>query len=260
MEKRNVFSYVCYRIIRFFIWLFYPKITIEGLENLPAEPCIVVGNHAQVNGPFCGELYFPGKRKIWCAHQMMHAKEVPQYAFTDFWSGKPKGMRWFYKLLSYVIAPFCACVFSNANTIPVYRDNRLLTTFKQTISALEDGANVIVFPECYEPYNHIVYQFQEHFIDVAKSYHKRTEKELSFVPVYIAPKLKKVYLGKPITFDPDAPVEEQRQRICNYLMDEITQIAVHLPKHTVVPYPNIPKKDYPVNTVSEGIANEKTCS
>ena len=251
MKKRNTFSYVCYRVIRFFIWLFYPKITVEGAENLPEEPCIVAGNHTQMNGPICGELYFPGKRKIWCAHQMLYLKEVPEYAFQDFWSKKPKGIRWFYRLLSYGIAPVSVCVFTNANTIPVFRDNRLLTTFRQTVSALENGENVIIFPECYEPHNHIVYQFQDRFVDVAKLYYKRTGKALQFVPMYIAPALKKLYIGKPVRFSPEAPIEEQRQHICNYLMDEITRIAERLPVHKVVPYPNLPRKEYPYNIISE---------
>ena len=259
MKKKNGFSYICYRIIRFLVWVFYPKITVEGLDNLPDEPCVVVGNHTQMNGPICGEIYFPGKRKIWCAHQMMYIKEVPQYAFTDFWSGKPKGTHWFYRILSYLIAPISACVFTNANTIPVFRDNRLLATFKQTVSALEENANVIIFPECYEPHNHIIYQFQDRFIDVAKLYYKRTGKALPFVPLYIAPKLKKMYLGKPVYFSPDMPMEEQRQKICSYLMDEITRIAVNLPRHIVVPYPNIAKREYNVNIMSEEMTNEKTC-
>ena len=33
---------------------------------------------------------------------------------------------------------------------------------------------------------------------------KKTGKELYFVPLYIAPKLKKMYIGKPIAFDADA--------------------------------------------------------
>ena len=244
-------SYGCFRVIRWLIWVFYPRVTVEGLENLPKEPCVVVGNHTQMNGPICGELHFPGRRKIWCAHQMMYLKEVPAYAFEDFWSGKPKWTHWLYRLLSYVIAPISVCVFGNANTIPVFRDNRLMTTFKQTLATLEDGANVIVFPECYTPHNHIVYQFQDRFIDVAKLYYKRTGKALSFAPLYIAPALKKMYLGKPIIFCPDTPIEEERQRIAAYLMEEITDIAVRLPRHRVVPYPNVPKKDYPLNKESE---------
>ena len=251
MKTKNVFSYLCFRIIRGLVWLFYPKMTVEGMENLPEEPCVVVGNHTQMNGPICGELYFPGKRRIWCAHQMMYIKEVPAYAFQDFWSGKPKWTHWFYRLLSYIVAPISACVFQNAYTIPVFRDNRLLTTFKQTVNALDEGTNIIIFPECYDPYNHIVHRFQDRFIDVAKLYYKRTGKALFFVPMYIAPRLKKMYIGKPIVYDPGVPMEEQRQKISKYLMDAVTEIAINLPRHRVVPYPNLPKKDYPYNKEEE---------
>ncbi len=250
-QNKNNLSQLCFRIVRWLVWLFYPKITVEGIENLPAESAVLVGNHAQMNGPICAELYIPGKRKTWCAHQMMYRKEVPAYAFQDFWSGKPRWSHWFYKALSHLIAPLSACVFTNAQTIPVFHDARLLTTFKQTITALQNEENVIIFPECYTPHNHIVHQFQDKFVDVAKLYHKRTGKCVSFVPIYIAPKLKKVYIGKPLAFCPENPIETERQRICDYLMAEITAIATRLPRHTVVPYPNIPKKDYPYNIPEE---------
>ena len=240
-----------YKVIKWLIKVFYPKIEVVGAENLPQEPVMVAANHTQMNGPICAELYFPGKRKTWCAYQMMKCKEVPAYAFQDFWSGKPRWTHWFYKALSYIIAPLSACVFTNAHTIPVYHDARLITTFKQTISALQAEENVIIFPECYTPHNHIVYEFQDKFVDVAKLYYKRTGKILNFVPLYIAPKLKKIYIGKAIPFCPDNSMEQERSRICNYLMDEITSIACSLPRHTVVPYPNIPKKDYPCNIPEE---------
>lgn len=250
-QKHNTLSLGCFRVIRWLVKVFYPKITVEGTENLPRESAIIVGNHTQMNGPICAELYFPGKRKTWCAYQMMKCKEVPAYAFQDFWSGKPRWTHWFYKALSYIIAPLSACLFTNAHTIPVYHDARLITTFKQTISALQAEENVIIFPECYTPHNHIVYEFQDKFVDVAKLYYKRTGKILHFVPLYIAPKLKKIYIGKAIPFCPDNSMELERSRICNYLMDEITSIACSLPRHTVVPYPNIPKKDYPCNIPEE---------
>ena len=260
MQKKKGFSYICFRIIRFLVWLFYPKMTVEGLENLPDDACIVVGNHTKMNGPICGELYFPGNRRIWCAYQMMYVKEVPAYAFQDFWSGKPKWTHWFYRLLSYIIAPISACVFNNANTLPVFYDNRLLTTFKQTVAALQEGANIIIFPECYDPHNHIVNRFRDQFINIAKTYYKRTGKALSFVPLYNAPELKKMCLGKPIVFNPDTPIEEERQRISRYLMDAVTDLAVNLPRHRVVPYPNIPKKQYPYNIPCKVKENEKTDS
>ncbi len=244
-------SYPLYRIIKFFVRLFYPKLQVVGAENLPDTPALVVGNHSQMHGPIGCELYFPGKRYTWCAGQMMHLKEVPGYAYQDFWSGKPKGSRWFYKAMSYIIAPFSVCVFNNADTIGVYRDSRILSTFKNTVKALTEGANVVVFPECYEEYNHIIHRFQENFVDIARLYGKRTGQPLAFVPLYIAPSLKQLHIGKPVYFDPDQDLESQRHSICQYLMDEITAMAEALPAHTVVPYPNIPKKNYPSNRPQE---------
>ncbi len=200
-----------------------------------------------MNGPLIGELYFPQPCRIWCAAEMMHLKMVPAYAYGDFWRNKPRWSRWFYRLLSYLIAPVSVCVFNNAHTLPVYHDKRAISTMMQTVRCLERGENVLIFPEHDVPHNHIVCDFQEGFVDVARLYWKKTGKCLSFVPVYMAPMLHKAYLGTPIFFNPDHPVEEERRRICDALMETITQIAVSLPRHAVVPYNNIPRRKYGYN-------------
>ncbi len=240
-----------YRFIRFWVKLFYPKIQVFGLENLPKEPCVIVSNHCQMNGPISAELYFPGERAIWCAGEMMDLKAVPDYAFRDFWRNKPRSIRWFYRLLSYLIAPFSVCIFKNARTIPVYRDKRLLTTFRQTIARLKAGANVIIFPEYDAPHNHILCDFQEGFVDVARSYCRQSGKPLAFVPMYLAPSRKAMYIGEPVFFSQEAPIREERARICACLKGRITAMAVALPRHRVVPYNNMPKKNYGYNVPEE---------
>lgn len=247
-----------YRLIYWIIKLLYPPIKLVGLENLPEEPCVIVGNHAQMNGPIAGQLYFPGKRYIWCAHEMMFMKEVPSYAYRDFWSRKPKALQPLYKLLSYVIAPLSVCVFNCADTIAVYRDKRVILTLRETVEKLRDGANVIIFPEHDAPHNHVLCDFQDGFVSVAKSYYSQTGKALAFVPMYLAPKLREMVLGEPVYFDPEAPGKEERRRITGKLMDAITEIAVSLPRHKMVPYLNISKKDYPYNIPEEVTTHEKT--
>ncbi len=244
MEKKTTVSY---KIIKSVIKAVYPKITPVGKENIPNEPSIIVANHTQLHGPLITELYSPVERYTWCAEQMMDLKEVPSYAFEDFWSQKPKYTHPFYKLASYLIAPISVCLFNNANTIPVYHNARILTTFKTTMKLLAEGQHIVIFPEHDVKHNHIVYDFQDRFIDVARMYYRKTGVELSFVPSYISPKLKEIHYGRPVKFDHTATIEEERQRICEYLMEEITSIAESLPKHTVVPYRNIRKKDYPTN-------------
>jgi len=216
-----------------------------GLENIPSESSVIVGNHAQIHGPLFSAVKFPHKKYVWCIGNMMHLKEVPSYAFADFWSHKPKWTHWFYKMLSYIIAPLSVYVFNGADVIGVYKDTRGLSTFKNSIIGLKDGAHIIIFPECEKEFNEIVNEFQDKFVDLARLYFKDTGKELSFVPMYNAPKLKTVMFGKPIKFDSTDTIENQRAKICDYLKTEITALAKELPVHTVVPYANISKKKYP---------------
>lgn len=245
-----------FKVVKKIIKTVYPRIEVVGVENLPDGPAIIVGNHSQVRGPLISELYFPGDRYTWCAGEMMKLREVPEYAFKDFWSQKPRNTHPYFKLMSYLIAPISAFLFGNADTIPVYHDARVLTTFRDSVKYLQEGADIIIFPEHNVEYNNIIYDFQERFIDTARFYHKRTGEELSFVPMYIAPFLKKMYIGKPIRFCAENSMDEERARIRKYLMDEITEMARALPLHTVVPYRNIGRRNYPKN--KEVQKNEKT--
>lgn len=236
-----------FKVIKFLVRVFYPEITVEGKENLPSGEFILVGNHAQMHGPIISELFLSDRCYTWCIGEMMDFKSVPDYAFTDFWSRKPAYSRWFFRILSYLIAPLSVVIFNNAKTIGVYKDKRLYSTFKTTVNKLNEGNGIVIFPEHDIERNNIVFDFQDKFIDVARLYYKKTGKNLEFIPMYVAPRLKKVYIGKGITFDCKADIDTQREIICTYIMNEITDIARELPKHTVVPYRNVKKRYYPMN-------------
>ena len=250
MQKKPT---LLFRIIKGIVRICYGKIEVIGLENLPENNAVIVGNHTQMNGPIAGEFFLPENCYTWCAGQMMNRKEVPEYAFNDFWAQKPKWSHPFYRILSHIIAPLAELIFNNARTIPVYRDMRIMATFKSTIQKLNEGANIVIFPEKDEKNNNILYQFQENFVDVARLYYKKTGQELTFVPLYIAPRMRKMYFGKGIVFDSQKPIEEERKRICTCLSEMITEMARALPEHTVVPYRNIPKKYYLTNKETDKV-------
>ncbi|MGI5977213.1 MAG: lysophospholipid acyltransferase family protein [Candidatus Limivicinus sp.] len=253
MDKNEKYKHSkLFLFLRWLVSVFYGKFEILGAENLPDEACVVVGNHSQMHGPIVAELFFPGKCCTWCAGQMMNADEVQAYSYKDFWSYKPRYIRWFYKILSYLIVPISVRVFNSAKTIGVYHDTRIISTFRRTVEALHDGTSIIIFPEHDADYNHILCDFQTKFVDVARFYYRKYKKDISFVPFYIAPKLKKGYIGKPVQFDHSAAIEEERERICHYLMDEITETACSLPEHTVVPYRNLSPKLYGTN-IKKGV-------
>ncbi|MBR1758965.1 MAG: 1-acyl-sn-glycerol-3-phosphate acyltransferase [Lachnospiraceae bacterium] len=250
MKEKKKFGSRLYPLIEWLVWLFTPKFHIEGEENLPEDGSVIICNHCHMYGPITGVIYTPGKHVVWCIGEMMNKEEVADYAYQDFWSKKPKWIRWFYRILSYLIVPISVVIFNNAGTIPVYHDSRLLTTFRESLKKLQKGYRVVIFPECYDEYNHIVHQFQEGFVELGQLYYRRTKKPLAFVPTYLAPKLRTIYYGEPIYFNPEAPLKEEEARITKALMDAITEKAESLPEHTVIPYPNISKKYYTKNHVS----------
>ncbi len=237
-------SYGVYRAVRWLASLIIPKPEYIGLENVPEGPCVLVGNHAQMYGPVYAEVWLTGERAIWCNGEMMHANEVPDYAYRDFWGSKPAWSKGFWRVLSYVIAPICASVFSNAHCIGVYRDARLKDTFKESLEALEAGKRVVIFPDWDKPYNDIIYEFQDRFIALGRMYQRQFGKLLAFVPMYAAPSIRKVAIGKPVYYDDAARPSEERTRVCEALMDAVTALGKSLPRHRVTPFPNLPRKEW----------------
>ncbi len=236
-----------YWLIRNSVWLVYKKYKLVGVENLPNDPVVLVGNHSKANGPIVAQLYPPRETYTWCVGEMMNVKEVPEYAFNDFWSKKPKFLHPLYHFLSYLIAPLSAFIMTNALTVGVYKDKRIFETFNKTVELMELGADIIVFPECYDEHNNIVHDFQKGFVEIGRYYYRKTKKRAPFVPMYVCPELKLLVFGKPTYYDPDADKKEENERIRQYLMDGISEIAYDLPRHQVIQYPNIPKKDCPYN-------------
>lgn len=245
MAKR--IGYWVFRAVRAMVKLVYRDTRLMGLENLPEGACVIVGNHSQMNGPIMAELFIPGDRAIWCNAQMMHLKEVPDYAYADFWSKKPAWSRWFYRLLSYIIAPLSVSIFNNAHCIGVYHDTRIIATLRQSLARLKAGAKIVIFPETDPPFNHVLYTFHDRFIDIGRLYAHQAKQPLAFVPMYICPRLKRAVFGAPITYDPSADPDQERRRVRAALQQAITDLADSQPPHRIVPFRNIPRRLYPMN-------------
>lgn len=80
MKRRSFW----YKLLRFFVNIFYKKRTFEWLDNIKDDPVIIVSNHARTNGPLVAELQFSLKRLTWCTGNVLTKKEFIEHAKTDF--------------------------------------------------------------------------------------------------------------------------------------------------------------------------------
>jgi len=63
------------------------------------------------------------------------------------------------------------------------------------------------------------------FAMLGPMYYNRTGKRAIFVPIYADRKKRVLTFGKPTVYDPDAPANEERERLCDYLRGEMLRIA-----------------------------------
>lgn len=233
-QKKPLIFRVTEKIVR----LIYRPYKIIYYDDITEHGNLFIANHAQIHGPLATYLYFPFPKKTWVISNMTKLKEVPAYAREDFWRHKHWSIKWLFWIFSYMIAPISVFFMKYADTIPVYKDMRAHITFRDTIESLSNQTDVVIFPECRKEYNHILFDFQKHFVDIARLYYKKHHQVIKFYPMYICKDLKTIVIGKAISFNPDNDIEDERIRITTYLREEITKLALDLPSHKVIPYIN----------------------
>lgn len=242
---------IFYKTLYFFASIKYHGTTILNEKKLSKRDIVIVSNHAQLNGPIIGEILLPKNCFIWANGQMFKKEDVAEYAMEDFFPYKSKWLRPIYKLAAKMLSYLLPGIMANARAVPVYRDMRIVSTFRESVRLLEGGNSLLIFPECHQPNNNIINKLQTNFVDVARFYYRRTGRELTFLPMYISPTLKLCTIGEGIKYNSKGDIELERERITDYLDLEITRLGRSLPKHTVIPFDNISSKEYITNKEDE---------
>ncbi len=235
-------SYIYYKTIRGMIRLCYSHAKTVYEEQPDNEPAVFVSNHSAIRGPIMMTLDFKRKHQTWAVSYALDSKKAANYAFHDVFFGNSRRCKWFWHMLSHVVAKGLPPLLNYSDTIPVYHDKSIIKTFKQSIKALTDGNDLVIFAESPKRFSEYINELQPGFIDIARPYYRKTGNALKFYPVYLEKKNAVISVGKPIAYDPDKSLDEQRDDITNYLRDSIDRLARKLPKHEPVPF--LPERWY----------------
>lgn len=206
-----------YNFLKGTLNLFTPKMKTIWEVPFVDEPCVFVGNHAGAFGPIDMACKFPLTEKchIWFNAAMAEPKEVPAYVRQDYWWKPGCRMEWLYNAtLPYMAAAIIPPILKSVpESVPVYHDNRVVTTMRKSLRYLKQGEYLVIFPE--QPSG-----FQAHhdwintgWLNVAPMFYKLTGKALTFYPVHIDYKKHEFRVAAPIKFDPERTLEEQTEEI-----------------------------------------------
>ena len=123
-----------------------PKFIYQG-EQLQ-KGAVIVCNHEGTDSPMAWEMYSGKPISFWGAHQMNSGlKKMYSYQSRVYFHEK-KGMNLFLSRLFCLIAsPLTNMFYKGLDVISTYEDARLRTTLKESVKRLEEGQNLVIFPE-----------------------------------------------------------------------------------------------------------------
>lgn len=201
---------------------------------------VFVTNHYEVYGPVIMYLRFPYNFRPWVIDRIMTPESVEAQMSTGVYNNFPKFPMWFKKLAVKALRNLMVFTMKHANAISVSRENPRanIKTLQESTALLNKGKNILIFPE--ESYvTSGVGKFQTGFEHLAKYYHQKTGKCISFYPVFISKQNKTIYIEKPITFNPENDTNDEKQKIVEYLYDSM--IDSYVKNECSVAYKKAPK-------------------
>ena len=198
---------------------------LKDVENVRLDadaPVVYLCNHGEFYGPIAGMLYCPGFTRPWtiselCCNVQEATAYVKRYTLKKLdWADKKK------QRVAKFLAKNTLRLMQKVQSIPVFRHKprELMNTFRQSVEALQQGANLLIFPEDpdTDP-NNPGYKsgrppmLFRGFPMLAQVYYNRTGKRCRFVPMLCHKAGRTVSFGTEILFDPDNDPIAERDRI-----------------------------------------------
>ena len=224
--------------IRAFMALLRPlfRHRLQGVERIVQDennPIVFLCNHGEIYGPVAAMLFIPVPVRPWVISNMTaNPGEVAEYLYKYTigpmtWLGR---LRW---PVARLLGRLSVWAMRHLEAIPVYRHKprELMTTFRQSVEAMEAGDNLLIFPENPDATEVPGYQHGgmgdmfRGFPMLAQVYHNRTGKRCRFLPMYAHKGLRTLSFGEFILYDPDNAPMAERDRIVDEATRQMREMA-----------------------------------
>lgn len=207
---------------------------VRGIENIPQNrdgDIIYLCNHSELFGPISAFIYTKMPIKPWVISEMCTPEKVREYVYQGSFEKIRFLPRAIKRALAYIVSPIIIWAMNSLEPVPVYRNqpNELIKTFRQSLSAMQAGDNLLIFPE--NPFHEELYtgqylksgvgKFFEGFCALAPSFYSKTGRKCLFVPIYTSKSQRTISYLKPIEFNPENAFKLEAERICETAREEM---------------------------------------
>lgn len=188
-----------FRLLKRIMRVRYKKPTFKFLGEEFGNGSIILSNHEGTDAPMSLEIYSNMPIRMWGAHEMNSGLiKMYKYQTRVYYHEKKHWNLHLARLFCLIASPLTNLFYKGLNLISTYKDNRFMKTIKESVSAMDEGYNIVIFPEdSTNGYLNELEGFYKGFVVLADAYYKKN-KDLKIYVTYFR-KSDKVYIV-------DAPV------------------------------------------------------
>ena len=205
--------------------LFIPRLRVEWEVPFDGEPCVFVANHERAIGPLEMAAAFPLRESshIWIFADPLSRETTPAYVRQDHW-WKEDGLLaplW-NKVIPPIVSLILPPILRSVPHVPVYHDARAATTMKESLRLLQEGKNMVIFPEIPTGFGeHDTEKMNEGWLMILPMYARRAGRPLKVWPVRLDLQAKVMRIRAPFTMDPDVPLRDQTSELSRKVLQGI---------------------------------------
>ena len=148
MQQNNKGKKFWFKCLKGILKIFIKKPKIKYLGVKIQQNSIVLSNHVGSTVPIKLELFADFPFRYWGTYEMNSGlKSVYKYLKDIyFYKKKHKGKK-LSKFLAFIVAPFANIFYKGLQLISTYPDARFKTTLKKSLQTIQNGYNLVIFPE-----------------------------------------------------------------------------------------------------------------
>lgn len=177
----------------------YKRPTFVYLGEKFGNGGVILSNHEGTDAPMSLEMYCDKPVRMWGASEMNSGLvEMYKYQTRVYYHEKKHWNLHLARLFCLLASPLTNLFYKGLNLISTYRDSRFITTLRQSVDALKNGENVVIYPE----------DSTNGYLEQLESFHKGfaalcelCKKKGMDVPVYVT-----YFRKKDLTYIVDKPV------------------------------------------------------
>ena len=222
-QKRKLF----FRFIKKIIRIRYKRPEFIFLGKEFENGAIILSNHEGTDAPLSLELYAQAPIRFWGAYEMN--SKLPllyKYQSKVYYHQKKHWPLFLSRLFCIIASPITYLFYRGLNLISIYPDARLSKTIKESVVAIENGDNIVIFPEhSEEGYKEELDGFFAGFTLLAERLYKKHGIDVPIYVSYFRKKDLKYIVDAPVSYSSLADGQRTREEIADILVKRCNELG-----------------------------------